>query len=122
MNGDEIQNPAPHPPTKGGSNIIRISVSEAARLFGVEQKTIRRALKTQELRYAVVQGRYKINFESLIKWSQQHIKIKKKVDSQGIGQFVGQWKIRNTLYSPNPQSVVQQKSAKVHREEKITPP
>lgn len=115
---DGVKNQVSKSSPQRESNIIRISVSEAARLFGVEQKTIRRAIKSQALRYAVVQGRYKINFESLVKWSQQHVKIKKKVDTQGIGQFVGQWKIRNILYSPNPKTVVQKKSAKVHRDKK----
>ena len=36
---------------------VRVSVSEAARLFGVDQHTIRRAIKRQELRYIVVQSR-----------------------------------------------------------------
>ena len=46
--------------------IVRVSISEAARLFGVNPQTIRRALKNQEVTYVVVAGRYKINFESLV--------------------------------------------------------
>ncbi|RJR30875.1 DNA-binding protein [Candidatus Parcubacteria bacterium] len=82
--------------------VIRVSVSEASRLFGVDQKTIRRAINEEKLRYIVVQGRYKINFESLLKWSQQKTKTKNKLDNSGIGQFVDKWKINNVLYSPNP--------------------
>jgi len=37
-------------------NSIRISISEASRLFGIDQKTIRRAIKAQELRYIVVEA------------------------------------------------------------------
>jgi len=87
------------------SNVIRLSVSEAARLFGVDQKTIRRAIKAEEFKYIVVQGRYKINFESILEWSQQRITAKNKLDKQGIGQYVDKWKIKNKLYSPNPKSV-----------------
>ncbi len=83
-------------------DIIRVSVSEAARLFGVDSKTIRRALANNELRYVVVRGRYKINFESLVQWSQNRATIKNKLANKGIGQFVNQWKIKNRLYSPNP--------------------
>ncbi|MCX6740481.1 MAG: helix-turn-helix domain-containing protein [Candidatus Parcubacteria bacterium] len=83
-------------------NQIRVSISEAARLFGVDAKTIRRAIKTQEIRYVVVRGRYKLNFESLIKWSQRKTTVRNKSNNQGIGQYVGQWKISNKLYSPNP--------------------
>ena len=83
-------------------SIIRLSVSEAAKLFGVSQRTIRRAITTQAITYIVVQGRYKINFETLLKWSQETTAAKNKRDTQGIGQYVAQWKIRNKLYSPNP--------------------
>jgi len=85
--------------------MIRVSISEAARLFGVNPQTIRRAIKNQEITYVVVAGRYKINFESLVKWSQQKTTIKNKSDRRGIGQFVGKWNINNTLYSPSSKSV-----------------
>src|SRR3989344_4706151 len=83
-------------------NVIRVTVSEAARLFGIDQKTIRRAIKIQQLRYIVVQGRYKINFSSLLEWSQGKITTKNKLEDKGIGQYVDKWKIKNKLYSPNP--------------------
>jgi excisionase family DNA binding protein len=85
--------------------LIRVSISEAARLFGVNAQTIRRAIAAQEVTYVVVGGRYKLNFESLVKWSQQHTTVRNKLAKRGIGQFVGQWKIKNPLYSPNPKSV-----------------
>ena len=84
------------------SNIIRISISEAARLFGVNPQTIRRAIKTKEITYVVVRGRYKLNFESVLKWSQRHTRPGNKLARQGIGQFVSEWKIKNPLFSPNP--------------------
>lgn len=82
--------------------IIRVSVSEAARLFGVTTKTIRRAIKDEQLKYIVVQGRYKINFESLLEWSQKKVTTKNKLSQAGIGQYVDKWRIKNKLYSPNP--------------------
>lgn len=85
--------------------IIRVSISEAARLFGVNAQTIRRAIQAQEVTYVVVAGRYKLNFESLVKWSQRHTTIKNKLAKKGIGQFINQWKIKNPLFSPNPQTV-----------------
>ncbi len=81
--------------------IIRVSISEAARLFGVNPQTIRRAIRDQEITYVVVAGRYKINFESLVKWSQRKTTVKNKTEKHGIGQFVDKWKISNTLYSPS---------------------
>lgn len=93
----------------GGSEIVRVSISEAARLFGVSAQTIRRAIKSGEITYIVVAGRYKINFESLVKWSQRKTTVRNKSNKNGIGQYVDKWKIRNTLYSPT--------SSQVHREE-----
>ncbi|MEK7532789.1 MAG: helix-turn-helix domain-containing protein, partial [Patescibacteria group bacterium] len=63
-------------------HIIRLSVSEAARLFGVNPQTIRRAILDNELTYIVVAGRYKINFESLVKWSQKKT-IQRKTQQRG---------------------------------------
>ena len=85
--------------------IIRVSISEAARLFGVTTQTIRRALKNQEITYIIVAGRYKINFESLIRWSQLKTTVRNKSNKKGIGQYVDKWKIANPLYSPNPKTV-----------------
>lgn len=88
------------PNEKDAEEVIRVSVSEAARLFGVSSKTIRRAMAEGKIRYIVVRGRYKISFASLVAWSQQSVKARTKRDHAGIGQWVEQWRIRNTLYSP----------------------
>lgn len=81
---------------------MRVSVSEAARLFGVSSRTIRRAIQDGLLNYIVVQGRYKISFDSLVSWSQESTRIRQKRDTDGIGQYVGTWNIQNKLYSPRP--------------------
>jgi len=81
---------------------IRVSVSEAARLFGVSDRTIRSAIKKDEVQYVVVRGRYKISFESLLKWSQKSTRRRNQRDARGMGQYVGQWKIKNKKYPPNP--------------------
>jgi excisionase family DNA binding protein len=93
-------------------SIIRLSVSEAARMFGVSQRTIRRAIASQEITYVVVQGRYKLNFESLLRWSQESVRTRNKRDHQGIGQYVSQWKIKNKLYSPNPKALAEDEDKK----------
>ena len=91
--------------TSDQKEIIRVSISEAARLFGVNAQTIRRAIRNAEMTYVVVAGRYKINFESLVKWSQQKTTVRNKANRHGIGQYVDKWKISNTLYSPSTKSV-----------------
>ncbi len=83
------------------NKIVRVSVSEASRLFGVSDKTIRKALAANELNYIIVRGRYKINFESLVSWSQKSTRRKNQLDKDGIGQFINDWKIHNTKYSPS---------------------
>ena len=83
-------------------HIIRVSLSEAAKLFGISPRTIRRAIADGEVAYIVVRGRYKLNFESLVKWSQGKATVRNKLAANGIGQFVERWKIKNKLYSPNP--------------------
>ena len=103
--------PPKHNPDKQ-KEMIRVSVTEAGRLFGVNPLTIRRALAAQEITYVVVGGRYKINFESLVKWSQLYTTVKNKLAKKGIGQYVERWKIRNPLYSPNPKSIAKIPPAK----------
>ena len=81
--------------------IVRISPSQAAQLFGVNERTVRRAINSGELRYIIVQGRYKINFEDMVKWSQHLPSREEKRDKEGIGQFVSKWKISNPKFSPS---------------------
>jgi len=83
-------------------NIIRLSVSEAAKLFGVSSQTVRRAIGDGLINYVVVQNRYKLSFESLVRWSQSSAHVRNKSEAKGIGQFVGTWKITNKKFSPNP--------------------
>lgn len=82
---------------------IRISISEAGRLFGVSTKTIRQALKNEEIRYIISRGRYKLNFESILNWSQQSTRRRNLLSTAGVGQFVKKWDIHNKKYSPNPE-------------------
>lgn len=81
---------------------IRVSVSQAASLFGVSEKTIRLALKQGKIQYVVVRNRYKINFDSLLSWSQKSTRRRNRRDTLGVGKYVSQWKIKNKKYSPNP--------------------
>jgi len=84
---------------------IRLSVSEAAKIFGISQQTIRRALKANQLKYIIVRNRYRISFLSLLKWSQQSATTRNKLTAKGIGQFVEKWSINNRLYSPHPKTI-----------------
>jgi len=87
---------------------IRLYVSEAAKLFGVSDRTIRRAIARQEIRYIVVRNRYQIHFESMLTWSQKAPRLQRKRDQAGLGQWVDKWKIKNTKYSPRPPEKIKQ--------------
>lgn len=84
---------------------VRVTVSEAAKLFGVTERTVRTAIKRGDVQYVVVRGRYRINFDSLLSWSQKSTRRRNQRDSQGIGRYVGQWKIKNKKFSPNPKLI-----------------
>ncbi len=103
--------------TEQPKEIVRVSISEAARLFGVNAQTIRRAIQAEEITYVVVAGRYKVNFESLVRWSQAKTTVKNKADKFGIGQYVDKWKIKNTLYSPSSKSIKKKEEIKDKKEE-----
>jgi len=87
-----------HPVSAG----LRFSISQAAKLLGVSDRTIRRAVAHGQIRYIIVRNRYQLNFESILTWSQQNSHIAKKRDAHGIGQWVEQWKIKNPKFSPRP--------------------
>ena len=72
-------------------NQIWLSVSEAAKVGGVQGKTIRRAIK-KDLKYKVIGNRYAIDFKSLIDYLHQNTKLKNKLNEHGIGQFIKEWK------------------------------
>jgi excisionase family DNA binding protein len=84
------------------ATLIRISISEASRLFGVSPKTIRLAIRFGQITYVVVRGRYKLNFESVLTWSQASTRRRNIFQKSGLGQYAEQWKIRNRKYSPHP--------------------
>jgi len=74
------------------SNKLWISVTQAAKLFGVEQKTIRRAIKAKEIIYVVEDERYSLEMGSLIIWAHQSARLKNKLGQYGVGKFVKEWK------------------------------
>lgn len=72
---------------------IWVSVSEAADLGGVQGKTIRRAIKTDpNLRYKIIKNRYHIELGSLLIFLHKNTKLKNKLLSFGLGQYVDKWK------------------------------
>ncbi|NCN22252.1 helix-turn-helix domain-containing protein, partial [Candidatus Falkowbacteria bacterium] len=72
---------------------IWLSVSEAASLAGVGDKTIRRAVKESNLLvYKIVKDRYRIELKSLINYMNLNTKLNNKFLNFGLGQYVDRWK------------------------------
>jgi excisionase family DNA binding protein len=76
---------------KNIKNPLWLSVSEAAKLGGVQTKTIRRAIKSNNLRYKIFGNRYLINLESLIAFSYTKRKLMNKLNEHGLGQYIEKW-------------------------------
>ncbi len=71
---------------------IWLSVSEAAKLGGVQTKTIRRAIQFNNVKYKIIGNRYAIDFPSLITFLHTKTKLKNKFNQFGLGQYVDKWK------------------------------
>jgi len=68
-----------------------LSVSESAKLGGVTDKTIRRALKVDGLlKFKIIKNRYQIELGSLIMYMQRNKKLKNKFLLSGLGQYFNQ--------------------------------
>lgn len=73
---------------------IWLSVSEAAKLGGVQSKTIRRAIKSSyNLKYKIIKNRYQIDLSSLLQYLRRNTKLHNKLKKTGLGQYIEKWKV-----------------------------
>ena len=68
-------------------NPLWVSVSEAAKLGGVQTKTIRRAISDKKIIFKVKDNRYLIEIGSVFKWLLSSPKSKKKFLEAGVIQY-----------------------------------
>ena len=73
-------------------NPIWLSISEAAKLGGVQTKTIRRAIQAKTIQYKVINNRYIVDFASVIIYLHSKNKLKNKLNQFGIGQYIDKWR------------------------------
>lgn len=73
-------------------NHLWFSVSEAAKLGGVQPKTIRRAIRSGAIKYKVAKNRYAIDFPSVLSYLKTKTKLRNKLNQLGIGRLVEKWK------------------------------
>lgn len=71
---------------------IWLSVSETAKIGGVQTKTIRRAIQYNKVKYKIIGNRYLIDLASLITFLLTKTKLKNKLNQFGLGQYVDKWK------------------------------
>ena len=71
---------------------IWLSVSEAAKIGGVQTKTIRRAIQYNKVKYKIIGNRYLIDLSTLIAFLNAKTKLKNKLNQFGLGQYVDKWK------------------------------
>lgn len=70
-------------------NPVWFSVSSSAKIGGVGEKTIRRALKNNsDLTYKIVKDRYQIELGSLLAFLNKNTKLKNKLKKKGLGQYL----------------------------------
>ena len=74
------------------SSPIWLSVSEAAKFGGVQNKTVRRAIQYNNIKYKIIGNRYLIDLLSLIAFLHTKTKLKNKLNQFGLGQYVDKWK------------------------------
>ncbi len=72
-------------------NPLWVSVSEAAKLGGVQSKTIRRAISGQLITYRIRGNRYLIELGSLLTFLRSRTKLHNKLTKAGLGQYVSNW-------------------------------
>ena len=67
------------------------SISEAAKLGGVQAKTIRRAIQSNAVKYKVIKNRYLVDFSSVIIYLHSKKKLRNKLENFGVGQYIDKW-------------------------------
>jgi hypothetical protein len=73
-------------------NPLWLSVSEAAKMGGVQNKTIRRAIQSNSVKFKIIKNRYLIELTSLIIFLHTKTKLKNKLNQFGVGQYIKEWK------------------------------
>lgn len=78
--------------TKSIMNPLWLTISEAAKLGGVNNRTIRRAIQSKKIKYKIIGRRYYINLTSVITYFYSKAKLKNKLNQSGIGQYITKWR------------------------------
>ncbi len=77
--------------SKEAANPIWLSLTEAAKIGGLDKKTIKRAIKKDLIKYKIVDNRYQVEFRSTIIFLLSRKKLWNKLNETGIGQYIEKW-------------------------------
>ena len=72
-------------------NPLWLSISESAKIGGVQNKTIRRAIQSKAIKYVIKGNRYSVDLASLIAYLHSKKKLMNKLKQFGIGQYIKEW-------------------------------
>jgi len=78
--------------TKQVKNPLWISISMAAQLGGINNKTIRRAIQAKKIRYKITGNRYFVDFNSIFRYLYKSKKLRNKLLEYGVGQYIIKWR------------------------------
>ena len=71
---------------------VWLSVSETAKIGGVQSKTIRRAIQDNRIKYKIVKNRYFVDFASAVNFFHTNTKLRNKLNIYGVGQYIKSWR------------------------------
>src|SRR6056297_1320709 len=80
----------------GVTNPLWLSANHTATLLGVKKKTIKRAIKSNLVKYKIERNKYLIEFESAIEFAHDSRRLENKLYKDGLGQYVKIFKTQRT--------------------------
>lgn len=92
MKSDKLSNSSKKLFPYNVANPIWISVTEASKIGGITTKTVRRAIKTKQVVFKILNNRYLIDLASIVIYLHANKKLKNKLNFHGLGQYVDKWR------------------------------
>jgi hypothetical protein len=78
--------------SQDANNPVWLTMAEAAKLGGIQKRTIKRAIRANAIRYRIVESRYQVDMRSVLLYFFSKKKLWNKLIEFGIGQYVEKWK------------------------------
>jgi uncharacterized protein with von Willebrand factor type A (vWA) domain len=74
------------------ANPIWLTMAEAAKLGGIQKRTIKRAIRAKAIKFRIIESRYQVDLRSTLLYFFSKKKLWNKLQESGIGQYVEEWK------------------------------